>query len=786
MFSLSSTASAASPILAVGLNVEKQINRKTLSFEVTIERIKKMFDKVELSVSSYDTAWVAMIPSPISSSSPFFPQCVNWLLDNQHFDGSWGLTQGHPLLMKDSLLSTLACILALKQWGVGEKQMNRGLQFIESNFALACDEKQHSPIGFDIIFPSLIEQAQNLDLNISPGATNIKELRHKRELELQRGYASNSEGWRTYLAYISEGLGKSQDWQTIIKYQRKNGSLFNSPATTAVAFTHLQNSCCLSYLQSLLEMFGNAVPTVCSLDIYARLCMVETLERLGISRHFREEIKAVLDETYRYWLQGEEDLFQDSTTCALAFRLLRVNGYNISLDPLSRYSEDKFSNSLGGYLKDVGAALELYKASEIIIDPNESVLLKLNSWTRQILEQQLSSFSLYGHTLYKNIEHEVKSALSFPYHAKLDRLSERRAIEQYKPDNVRILKTSYSCLNLANKEFLKLAVEDFNICQSIYIEEYKQFERWTVERRLDKVKLASRTTPYCYFSAAVAVPEPELSDARISWAKNALLITVVDDFYDWWGSEEEMINLIQLVEKWKIDANIDCCSESVEIIFSAIRDRISEIVKEAFKRQGHNVKSDVTDIWLDAIRNMCKEAEWSRTKYVPTMDEYRKNGYLSIALGPIVLPLFFLVGPKLPKNIFQVPQVNYMFELMNACGRLLNDIRGFKRESEQGKLNAVTLRVLQGGGDITEEEAIKEIEKFIADKTRELLRLVLQEKGSKIPRVCRELFWRMTKVLHLFYLKDDGYTSVGLVDTATALFREPIVLKELLVEADKN
>ncbi|KAJ7982087.1 Ent-kaurene synthase [Quillaja saponaria] len=342
------------------------------------------------------------------------------------------------------------------------------------------------------------------------------------------------------------------------------------------------------------------------------------------------------------------------------------------------------------------------------------------------------------------------------------------------------------CLNLANKEFLKLAVEDFNICQSIYIEEYKQFERWTVERRLDKVKLASRTTPYCYFSAAVAVPEPELSDARISWAKNALLTTVADDFYDWWGSEEEMINLIQLVEKWKIDANIDCCSESVEIIFSAIRDTISEIVEEAFKRQGHNVKSDVTDIWLDTIRTMCKEAEWSRTKYVPTMDEYRKNGYLSFALGPIVLPPFFLVGPKLPKNIFQVPQVNYMFELMNACGRLLNDIRGFKREAEQGKLNAVKLRVLQGGGDITEEETIKEIEKFIDDKTRELLRLVLQEKDSKIPRVCRELFWRMTKVVHLFYLKDDGYTSVGLVDTATALFREPIVLKELLVEADKN
>ena len=32
-----------------------------------------MFDKVELSVSSYDTAWMAMVPCPNSPQAPFFP-----------------------------------------------------------------------------------------------------------------------------------------------------------------------------------------------------------------------------------------------------------------------------------------------------------------------------------------------------------------------------------------------------------------------------------------------------------------------------------------------------------------------------------------------------------------------------------------------------------------------------------------------------------------------------------------------------------------------------------------
>jgi ent-kaurene synthase len=92
-----------------------------------------MFNKVELSLSSYDTAWVAMVPSPHSLQAPFFPQCVNWLLDNQLCDGSWGLPNRDPFLVKDALLSTLACIVALKQWGVGEEQLNNGI----SNVLLA-------------------------------------------------------------------------------------------------------------------------------------------------------------------------------------------------------------------------------------------------------------------------------------------------------------------------------------------------------------------------------------------------------------------------------------------------------------------------------------------------------------------------------------------------------------------------------------------------------------------------------------------------------------------------
>ena len=82
---------------------------------------------------------------------------------------------------------------------------------------------------------------------------------------------------------------------------------------------------------------------------------------------------------------------------------------------------------------------------------------------------------------------------------------------------------------------------------------------------MDKLKFARQKLAYCYFSAAATLPSPELSDARISWAKSRVLTTVVDDFFDVGGSEEELLNLIQLMEKYNSDLAFSFQSISVII-----------------------------------------------------------------------------------------------------------------------------------------------------------------------------------------------------------------------------
>lgn len=70
-----------------------------------------------------------------------------------------------------------------------------------------------------------------------------------------QNYSSEREA---YWAYIAEGMGKIQDWESVMKYQRRNGSLFNCPSTTAAAYIALSNSDCLNYLHLALRKFGNA------------------------------------------------------------------------------------------------------------------------------------------------------------------------------------------------------------------------------------------------------------------------------------------------------------------------------------------------------------------------------------------------------------------------------------------------------------------------------------------------------------------------------------------------
>jgi hypothetical protein len=157
------------------------LNEKESMAEELILRIKRMFSEIEntqTSASAYDTAWVAMVPSLDSSQQPQFPQCLSWIIDNQLLDGSWGIPY---LIIKDRLCHTLACVIALRKWNAGIQNVETGLRFLRENIEGIVHEDEYTPIGFQIIFPAMLEEARGLGLELPYDLTPIKLMLTHRE-----------------------------------------------------------------------------------------------------------------------------------------------------------------------------------------------------------------------------------------------------------------------------------------------------------------------------------------------------------------------------------------------------------------------------------------------------------------------------------------------------------------------------------------------------------------------------------------------------------------------------
>jgi ent-kaurene synthase len=99
-----------------------------------------------------------------------------------------------------------------------------------------------------------------------------------------------------------------------------------------------------------------------------------------------------------------------------------------------------------------------------------------------------------------------------------------------------------------------------------------------------------------------------------------------------------------------------------------------------------------------------------------------------------------------------------------------------QREGSEGKLNSISVLVLQSGGSMSVEEAKEEVQKTIVTSRRDLLRLVLK-KDTVVPKSCKELFWKMCKILHMFYFQTDGFSSPKeMASAVNAVIFEPLKL----------
>ncbi|KAA8550860.1 hypothetical protein F0562_002544 [Nyssa sinensis] len=520
--------------------LEESASKKIKEHVQSIRSMLDSMDDGEISVSAYDTAWVALVEDIHGKGTPQFPSSLQWIANNQLHDGSWG--DGSIFSAHDRIINTLACVIALKSWNMHPDKREKGMLFIKENICKLGDETaEHMPIGFEVAFPSLIEIARKLDIEVPDDSQVLQEIYAKRNLKLTRIPKDIMHIVPTTLLHSLEGM-PDLNWEKLLKLQCPDGSFLFSPSSTAFALMQTKDDNCLRYLNKAVERFNGGVPNVYPVDLFEHIWAVDRLERLGISRYFQSEIKECIDYVYRYWTEegicwARKSRVHDIDDTAMGFRLLRLHGHEVSADVFGHFEKGgEFFCFAGQSTQAVTGMFNLYRASQVLF-PGEKILEDAKMFSAKFLREKQANNELFDKWIItKDLPGEVGLALEVPWYASLPRVETRFYLEQYGgEDDVWIGKTLYRMSFVNNNTYLELAKLDYNNCQALHQLEWNIIQKWYTESNLGQFGISQTSLLFKYYMAAASIFEPERSKERLAWAKTSVLVETILSYF---GTEE--------------------------------------------------------------------------------------------------------------------------------------------------------------------------------------------------------------------------------------------------------
>ncbi|KAH9306411.1 hypothetical protein KI387_010815 [Taxus chinensis] len=728
--------------------------------EMLISEIKDIFHSMEdgkISPSAYDTAWVARVPAIAIDGShdhPLFPQTLKWICSNQLADGSWG--ESTVSLASDRILHTLSCLISLTIWNTGKIHVQKGLDFMRRHTQEMGKEVLANKTSkvFEMVFPAMLKEAKSLGLDVD--VTLFKPINEKRDAHLKKILEKRPTG----ILYHLEGVQDVVDWKNILDLQSKDGSFLGSPASTTCVYLHTRDQKCLDFLTRLLSKYEDHVPCMYPVDICERLRAVDSVERLGIHRHFQNEIKQALDYVFRNWGErgigfGRESLLPDINITATGLRLLRLHGYNVSSDVLKNIkTEDEEFIELCG---DGGPSdmLSLYRCSQISF-PEERIMREASAFAKDYLSKCIQRNNVPRDlTVNKNLRGEIEHAVDYPWHMNLPRLIARNYMEQFGANDMWMGKTLYRMPNVSDEKYLQLAKLDFNRLQALHRMEIQQITRWYADNSFKQLTFTRHRPVEIYFTAAVVMFEPEYSECRIAYTKAACIAVILDDLYDAHASFEEVKLFTEAVKRWDLSL-LHSLPPHMKICYLGLYNTVNELGRQGMEAQGRDVLPYLRSVWEDLLAATAKEAEWAEAKYVPPLKEYLENGKVSVALATLILNSIFFTGEPLPDHLLQQLDFRGNF-LHHVCltGRLMNDARTFTDERDRGELASCIQCYRKEHPESTEEEALSYLYNVNEDSLIQLNYEFL--KTWAVPTCYRKLLFDTARAAQLFYKNKDGF-----------------------------
>ncbi|KAL0458127.1 UNVERIFIED_CONTAM: Kolavenyl diphosphate synthase TPS5, chloroplastic [Sesamum latifolium] len=695
-------------------NVENDID--TISDKIrklvgVIRSMLRSMDDGEISVSAYDTAWVALVEDIGGGGVPQFPSSLDWISNNQHDDGSWG--DSDTFSAHDRIISTLACVVALRFWNLHPDKTDKGISFIRENiYKLEDENEEQMPIGFEVALPSLIEIAKSLAIHIPNHSPALQRIHARRDLKLKRIPWDIMHQVPTTLLHSLEGM-PGLNWQKLLKLQSADGSFLFSPSSTAFALQQTKNENCLKYLVDHVKKFNGGVPNVYPVDLFERLWAVDRLQRLGISRYFQHEIDECINYVHRYWTNkgicwARNSEVQDIDDTAMGFRLMRLHGYEVSADVFKHFENGgEFFCFVGQSDQAVTGMYNLYRASQVMF-PGENIFAYARKFSATFLQQKRASNELLDKWIIaKDLPGEVGYALEVPWYASLPRLETRFFLEQYGGDG------------------------DVWIGKTLY--------RWCRNCGLEEFGLSERSLLQAYYIAAASIFEPEKSGERLAWAKTAVLVeTIVSHFDRQQLSREQKQAFINEFRHGSIvrDANGGRYKTRTSLVGILIR-TVSQLSLDILLMHGKDIYQELYHAW----------EKWLRLTWEVGCDDMGQAGDAELFVQTLNLSSGECNIRVLNEAVLSHPKYQ---ELLQVTARVCHHLRLFHNRKRMKVHEGEGCAGDMGGGITTDQ---------IESDMQELVKLVLTQCSGDLDYSTKQNF---LAVARSFYYT--AYCSPGTIN----------------------
>jgi halimadienyl-diphosphate synthase len=224
-----------------------------------LEMLQNPAQRPGIAGTAYDTAWLAAVPLPGDASQSRYPACLQWIVDHQLADGSWG---GVVQYEHDRILSTLAALAPLARFGHRNEDREAvvaGTRYLwQHGHRLSIEPIEL--VGFELLLPTLIQRAREAGVQVPP---HLDVYRTQREAKLKLIPPQALYSPFTTAVHSLEFLGSEVKLDGLRAAQGSNGAVGNSPAATAsLLMLDPDNDRAAAYLDHCLNRAEEAMAPV--------------------------------------------------------------------------------------------------------------------------------------------------------------------------------------------------------------------------------------------------------------------------------------------------------------------------------------------------------------------------------------------------------------------------------------------------------------------------------------------------------------------------------------------